>query len=101
MGTHPIFESDFDCLTDCRTMNWTLEDFCTCSHHYGQIFADRMRDEDPDYYTDQSSFIESDYSSSFDDQEILDLDQMLNATDNDKNIRFEWGDAIKVYTAYF
>ena len=41
-------------------------------------------------------FSESDYSSSFDDQEILDLDQMLNATDNDKNIRFEWGDAIKV-----
>jgi len=21
MGTHPIFESDFDCLTDC---NWSL-----------------------------------------------------------------------------
>jgi len=23
MGTHPIFESDFDCLTECRDMhNW-------------------------------------------------------------------------------
>ena len=41
-------------------------------------------------------FSESDYSSSFDDQDLLDLGQMLNATDNDKNIGVEWGDAIKV-----
>merc|ERR1712131_357857 len=24
MGTHPIFESDFDCLTDLGEMNWTI-----------------------------------------------------------------------------
>merc|ERR1712131_104790 len=23
MGTHPIFESDFDCLTECQKNSWT------------------------------------------------------------------------------
>ena len=41
-------------------------------------------------------FSESDYSSSFDDQELFDLNQIVNATDNDKNIGVEWGDVIKV-----
>merc|ERR1711917_160077 len=32
MGTHPIFESDFDCLTDilqCRTRRNSMASFCT------------------------------------------------------------------------
>ena len=41
-------------------------------------------------------FSESDYSPSFDDQELFDLNQIVNATDNDKNIGVEWGDVIKV-----
>jgi len=26
MGTHPIFESDFDCLTDCLTDGFILKE---------------------------------------------------------------------------
>jgi len=28
MGTHPIFESDFDCLTERRTVNRMLREVC-------------------------------------------------------------------------
>ena len=45
-------------------------------------------------------FSESDYYSSFDDQELLDFDQIVNASDNEKNIAYEWGDAIKVSIFY-
>ena len=41
-------------------------------------------------------FSESDYSSSFDLEELESLTNIINATDAERNIAYEWGDAIKV-----
>merc|ERR1711914_58977 len=94
MGTHPIFESDFDCLTECRKDQREVGNIFeeVDEDEYENIREKRsenwMVGDDRGYYDDGEEF----YDNS-DDEKVLSKEEKKKLVDAKKRKKFAAGSA--------